>query len=57
MLFDRMRDWIDIEQLVATKAGRLDMDYIRSAFALWIGPGDPRVERLEALVASYPPPP
>jgi hypothetical protein len=54
MLFDRAKDWVDIESVVSMRKPTFDLAYIRSAFESWIGPGDSRVARLEALVRTYP---
>jgi hypothetical protein len=49
LMFDRPKDWIDIEQmLVATQD--VDVEDVRRWVAETIRPDDPRVERFEELV-------
>jgi hypothetical protein len=52
-MFDRTRDWADIEAMLA--AGNLDVDAVRDRLAGLVGAGDERVARLEdALRRSSP---
>lgn len=44
-MFDRTRDWADIEAMAA--AGTLDFDAVRTALEPMLGPRDPRLKRLE----------
>lgn len=53
MLFDRLKDWVDIEALVATRAQQLDLQLIQSVFEEWMASGDPRMERLRSLVRTH----
>ena len=46
-MFDRTRDWADLEAMV--EAGTLDMPAVRSAVAALVDPDDHRLERLDAL--------
>jgi len=46
-MFDRSRDWADIEDLV--DAGTLDLDAVRAALRTMLPPDDPRFARLDAL--------
>ncbi len=43
-MFDRTRDWADLEEMAAARA--LDLDAVRSALAEMVGPDDPRVSRV-----------
>lgn len=43
-MFDRTRDWADIEAMIA--AGTLDLDAVRAALATMLDPADPRFARL-----------
>lgn len=43
-MFDRTRDWADIESMIAART--LDVDALRAALAPMLEPGDPRYERL-----------
>ncbi|MCU0258927.1 MAG: nucleotidyltransferase family protein [Solirubrobacteraceae bacterium] len=45
-MFDRTRDWADLEAMIA--AGTLDLEATRSALRTMLEPGDPRFARLEA---------
>jgi hypothetical protein len=44
-MFDRTRDWADIEAMLAT--GNLDVDAVRDQLATLVGMGDARVGRLD----------
>lgn len=56
LIFNRLKDWVDIEWIVSGRKPGFDLPYVRSAFERWVGPGDPRLARLEALVRTYPVP-
>ncbi len=43
-MFDRTRDWADIEAMIA--AGTLDLDAVRTALRTMLDPADPRFARL-----------
>ena len=45
--FDRTRDWADLEEMAA--AGTLDVEHVLGVVVRYLGPGDPRVERLRSL--------
>ena len=45
--FDRTRDWADLEAMAA--AGTLDVEHVLGVIVRYLGPGDPRVERLRSL--------
>ena len=49
VMFDRTRDWADVEAMVA--AGTLDLDALRAALAKLLEPGDRRFARLDEAVA------
>jgi hypothetical protein len=49
VLFDRTRDWADIEAMA--EAGTLDADAAREALLRVVEPDDPRLERLERSAA------
>lgn len=49
MLFDRPKDWIDIERMVALQSTRFDFPYVRQWLSLWLEPGDERFGRLERI--------
>jgi hypothetical protein len=47
VMFDRTRDWGDLEEMAA--AGTLDVDAIGAVVESMVGPGDQRLARLAAL--------
>ena len=47
-MFDRTRDWADIEAMVA--AGTLDVDAVRDTLATMLDAGDQRFDRLDEAV-------
>jgi len=49
-VFDRRKDWIDIEQMLVTTAGDLDLVGVRGAVARVVGADDDRVARLDRAV-------
>lgn len=49
-MFDRPKDWLDIEAMLAL-TDPLDLEAIRSWLTRMVGPEDERLEKLEALVA------
>ncbi|MBS1883950.1 MAG: hypothetical protein JSS97_13460 [Actinobacteria bacterium] len=48
-LFDRPKDWLDLEGMLIVSES-LDLDEIRSWLSRMVGPGDERLEKLDALV-------
>ena len=48
--FDRTQDWADLEQMAA--AGTLDTETVVGVLAGYLGPDDPRIERLRSLRSS-----
>ncbi len=51
VLFDRPKDWLDIEQMLVVVRD-LDLEEVRGWLEETIGLDDPRAERLEALARS-----
>lgn len=49
VLFDRGKDWIDLERLIALRKGSLDREYVCDWLRRWLDAGDDRLTRLEAL--------
>lgn len=47
-MFDRTRDWADIEAMAA--AGNLDVDAVRDELERLVGGGDERLARLDAAL-------
>ena len=52
-LFDREKDWRDLEELVYAQAGALDAEYAMEWLGRIVGSEDPRFERLHALLARH----
>ena len=52
VVFDRRKDWIDIDQILLLTAGTLDLDDVREWVVRIVGPGDSRVERLDRAAAE-----
>jgi len=48
MLFDRRKDWADIEELL--RFGQVDVDEARAWLVRIVGPGDPREVKLDELL-------
>jgi len=48
VMFDRTRDWADVEAMVA--ANTVDLDAVRATLATLVEPGDQRFERLDEAV-------
>jgi hypothetical protein len=51
-VFDRRKDWIDIDQILALTAGDLDIDDVRRWVTRNVGADDPRVGKLNAAIAE-----
>ncbi len=51
VLFDRPKDWLDIEQILVTE-NELDLGEVESWLEKALSPADPRRERLDKLIAS-----
>lgn len=45
MLFDRPKDWVDVDAVVQALGERLDRSYVESALALFVESTDPRFAR------------
>ncbi len=50
VVFNRRKDWIDIEQMLLLTAGTLDIDDVRRWIAAIAGADDPRAARFERAV-------
>ena len=50
VMFDRTRDWADIEAMVAARS--VDLDAVRSALADMLAADDPRFARLDEAEAK-----
>jgi hypothetical protein len=50
VVFDRRKDWIDIEQMLLLNAGTLDLDDVRRWVVAIVGGDDERVQRFERAV-------
>jgi hypothetical protein len=48
--FDRSKDWVDLEEMVA--AGTLDVDRVLGVLVRYLGGADERIERLRRLVET-----
>lgn len=57
VLFDRPKDWVDLERLVALRAGTLDVPYLERWLSHWLGELDPCRLRLRELLARHVPAP
>jgi hypothetical protein len=51
-VFDRRKDWIDIEQMLLLTAGTLDLDDVRQRVRAIVGDDDDRAARFERAVAD-----
>jgi hypothetical protein len=51
IIFDRPKDWLDIEQILACVED-LDLDEIRTSLDRIVGPDDPRYERFAQTVTT-----
>lgn len=52
LLFDRPKDWLDIEAVVAAQGGALDRGYIESALELFVDTSDRRFIRWHATTSG-----
>lgn len=50
-LFDRGKDWVDIEAVAGTRHGQLDTDYIAAWLSAFLEPEDPRHTRIAEALA------
>ena len=51
-VFDRRKDWIDIDQILALTAGDLDIDDVRRWVTRIVGADDARLAKLNAAIAE-----
>ena len=51
-VFDRRKDWIDIDQILALTAGDLDVDDVRRWVTRIVGADDARLAKLNAALAE-----
>jgi hypothetical protein len=52
VVFDRRKDWIDIDQILALTAGDLDIDDVRRWVTRIVGADDARLAKLNAAIAE-----
>jgi len=52
VLFDRPKDWQDVEAVIATRGTGLDLSYMRTWLSSFLASDDHRFERLEARMQS-----
>ncbi len=52
LLFDRPKDWIDIEKMAIQQAGLLELGYVRRWLGELLPVGDPRAGRLERILIA-----
>jgi len=52
-VYDRRKDWPDIEQILAVQGSGFDLAYVRRWLERILGPDDSRIARLEALAKEY----
>lgn len=57
LLFFRSKDLADLERLVATQGGRMDLAYVRRHIAEMMGEDDERVSTWDRLVREFAPQP
>ena len=50
VVFDRPKDWIDIDQMLILTAGELDINDVRRWVTRIVGPEDPRLAHLEQRI-------
>lgn len=53
LLFFRGKDRVDLERLVATQRGRMNVSYVREQIVEMMGDGDPRVKERDELVDRF----
>jgi hypothetical protein len=53
IIFNRPKDWIDIEQLIAVQASHFDVGYVMHWTSRILGDDDARLQRLADLVKRY----
>jgi hypothetical protein len=53
VLFDRPKDWIDLEAIVLTCGERFETRYVERWVSSVVGPDDPRTVKLRALLEKH----
>ena len=56
VLFDRPKDWIDLEAIILTRGERFEAGYVEGWVSAVAGADDPRSAKLRALLQKYTPP-
>lgn len=56
-MFNRRKDWADIEQLLYVQQGALDLAYVRGWLVDMVGEADKRTDSLDELIAETEAPP
>ena len=51
-MFNRSRDWPDIEQIMYVQGGQFDLDYTLGWLTEMLGPGSPQAGRIGAIAAE-----
>ncbi|HEY5976676.1 MAG TPA: hypothetical protein VIT85_02370 [Solirubrobacterales bacterium] len=51
-MFNRPKDWLDIEQMVVASGAQLDLDEVETWLRRMVGPDDLRVQRISAYRAA-----
>ena len=54
VMFNRSKDWMDIEQVLRISRERFDAGYVRRWLGEMLGPGDERAARMDALAGEIP---
>lgn len=49
VLFDRPKDWVDIERMIALQSTSFDLEYVRKWLSGWLEASDERLGRLEDI--------
>ena len=52
VLYDRPKDWVDIEAVAKTRGPELNTEYMRTWLAEAIGEADPRMDRMGGLLSE-----
>lgn len=55
VLFDRPKDWVDLEAIVLTRGERFDSSYVERWVTAVVGADDPRSTKLRALLQTHDP--
>lgn len=54
-LFNRPKDWVDIERMLANQGAKFDRAYVRDWVVKCMGEGDERVRKWDDMTARIPP--